>query len=87
MIEALQNRTRVNRQNAVDFPANISWSDPELEIRELAIDYGRKDTHAIKIGSPANLFGSAFSPGDQRSVQSNLRRCADGKTVSIERLG
>jgi HEAT repeat protein len=55
MIEALQNRTRVNRQNALHFPANISWQDPELEIRELAVDYGEFADHLARMRSQKGL--------------------------------
>jgi len=39
MIEALQNRTRINRRAAMNLPGNISW-DETVEVRELAITYG-----------------------------------------------
>jgi HEAT repeat protein len=39
MIEALQNRTLINRRAAINLPRNISW-DETVEIRELAVRYG-----------------------------------------------
>lgn len=55
MIEALQNRTRVVRREALHFPANFSWDDPTLEIRELAIDYGGFADHVVRMRSEKGL--------------------------------
>jgi HEAT repeat protein len=40
MIEALQNRTPLDRKNALHFRQNIHWSEAKIEVRELAVTYG-----------------------------------------------
>ena len=55
MIEALQNRTRVVRQDALRFPANFSWREPMLEIREMAIQYGGFADHVVRMRSEKGL--------------------------------
>lgn len=41
MVEALQNRTRLNRREALWNPGNVSFSDSTVEVRELAVRHGR----------------------------------------------
>jgi hypothetical protein len=55
LIEALQNRTRVKRQEAISLPANIHWQNPTVEIRELAIEYGGFADHLAKMSSEKAL--------------------------------
>ena len=40
MIDALQNRTKVIRKDALHFPPSINWPQATVEIRELAVNYG-----------------------------------------------
>ena len=40
MIEALQNRTQLDRKKALQVPQNLSYSEATIEVRELAVDYG-----------------------------------------------
>jgi HEAT repeat protein len=40
MIDALQNRTQLDRKNAMHVPQNIHWSEAKVEVRELAVTYG-----------------------------------------------
>jgi HEAT repeat protein len=55
MIEALQNRTRINRQDALHFPERISWGEPTIEIRELAVQYGGFSDHLLRMRSQKAL--------------------------------
>jgi HEAT repeat protein len=41
MVEALQNRTQLNRREALRIPGNVSFSDSTIEVRELAVRHGR----------------------------------------------
>lgn len=53
MVEALQNRTRVNRREALHIPGN--HSDQTIEIREMAIYYGGFATHVVRMRSEKGL--------------------------------
>ncbi|HZE71463.1 MAG TPA: HEAT repeat domain-containing protein [Pyrinomonadaceae bacterium] len=41
MVEALQNRTQLDRREALRIPENVSFSDNTIEVRELAVNHGR----------------------------------------------
>jgi HEAT repeat protein len=51
MIEALQNRTRVNRRDVMRLPPNITWDRPTVEVRELAVRYGHFGDHLARMRS------------------------------------
>jgi HEAT repeat protein len=51
MIEALQNRTRVNRRDVMQLPPNITWNQPTVEVRELAVQYGHFGDHLARMRS------------------------------------
>src|SRR5215207_717997 len=51
MIEALQNRTRVNRRDVMHLPPNITWDKPTVEVRELAVRYGQFSDHLARMRS------------------------------------
>jgi len=54
MIEALQNRTRINLRSALDLPRNIRWEET-IEIRELAVRYGQFSEHLVRMRSEKAL--------------------------------
>lgn len=41
MVEALQNRTKLNRSEALDRPGKVSYTENKIEVRELALKPGR----------------------------------------------
>ncbi len=51
MIESLQNRARVNGQEIMHLAPNISWSEPVVEVRELAVRYGQFSDHLARMRS------------------------------------
>ena len=51
MMEALQNRTRVNRRDVMQLPPNITWDQPTVEVRELAVQYGHFGDHLARMRS------------------------------------
>lgn len=53
MIEALQNRTQLKPENAIDVP--FHWSEQTVEIRALAIDYGNFPDHLAMMHSEKAL--------------------------------
>ena len=55
MIEALQNRTRVSTRAALPFPSNVRTLEREIEIRELAANYGRFADHVVRMKSQKGL--------------------------------
>jgi HEAT repeat protein len=54
MIEALQNRTRINLRAALNLPRNIRWEET-IEIRELAVRYGHFNEHLLRMRSEKAL--------------------------------
>ena len=55
MIEALQNRTQVLRDDALPFPGYIRSDRKMIEIRELAVQYGRFADHVLRMRSEKGL--------------------------------
>ena len=55
MIEALQNRTRVSTRAALPFPSNVRTMEREIEIRELAAQYGGFADHVVRMKSQKGL--------------------------------
>jgi HEAT repeat protein len=54
MIEALQNRTRINLRAALNFPRNIRGEET-IEVRELAVQYGFFSDHLVRMRSEKAL--------------------------------
>ena len=54
MIEALQNRTRIGLEAAVDLPRNIKWEETN-EVRELAVRYGHFSEQLVRMRSEKAL--------------------------------
>ena len=54
MIEALQNRTRINLRAALNLPRNIKWEETN-EVRELAVRYGHFSEHLVRMHSEKAL--------------------------------
>jgi HEAT repeat protein len=55
MLEAIQNRTQLNRREALRIPGNIDFSNSTIEVRELAARHGRFPEILVKMRSEKAL--------------------------------